>query len=77
MDPFAAILFTLGIVALAISWILLLINSSREDFAWGLCSLVLPPLSYLYGLFRWRVAREPILLAILGWILIWLHTATG
>jgi hypothetical protein len=49
-----------------------LIETSREDFAWGLCSLLLPPLSYLYGLFRLDKVGEPIALAVIGWGLIFL-----
>ncbi len=65
----AFFLFT-GIVALIGSWILLLIYSSREDFAWGLITVILPPLSYLYALSRWKVAKDPIIIAAAGWFLI-------
>ena len=75
MDPLASLLITLGAFAIVASWVLLLIRASNEDFAWGLCTLLLPPLSYLYGLFRLDVAREPLFLAVLGWFLIWLHIA--
>ena len=64
-----------GVVALIISWLVLLIYSSNEDFAWGLCTLLLPPLSYIYGLFRWNKAREPILIAVAGWVMIWIAAA--
>jgi len=70
MESVHALLMTTGIVALVLSWILLLITSAREDFAWGLCTVLLPPLSYLYGLFRWHTARTPILFAIAGCVLI-------
>jgi len=67
MEASNALLMTLGAAALLASWVLLLIESSREDFAWGLCSLLLPPLSYLYGLFRLDKAGESIALAFVGW----------
>lgn len=70
MESVHALLMTTGVVALILSWILLLIYSAREDFAWGLCTVLLPPLSYLYGLFRWNTARAPILFAIAGCVLI-------
>ncbi len=47
MEASNALFLTLGAAALLASWVLLLIESSREDFARGLCSLLLPPLSYL------------------------------
>jgi hypothetical protein len=72
MDATSALMMTLGAAALLGSWILLLIETSNEDFAWGLCSLLMPPLSYLYGLFRLDVAGEPIALAGIGWGLIFL-----
>ena len=64
-----------GIVSLVVSWIVLLIYSSREDFSWGLVTAVLPPLSYLYALSRWKVAKEPIIIAAAGWVLIGLALA--
>ena len=72
MEATSALLMTLGAVALLASWVLLLIESSREDFTWALCTLLLPPLSYLYGLFRWEKAGESLVLAALGWVLLWL-----
>ena len=72
MEATPALLMTLGAVALLASWVLLLIESSREDFTWALCTLLLPPLSYLYGLFRWEKAGESLVLAALGWVLLWL-----
>jgi hypothetical protein len=72
MEASSALMLTLGAAALLASWVLLLIESSREDFAWGLCSLLLPPLSYLYGLFRLDKAGESIALAAVGWVLIFL-----
>ena len=72
MDATSALMMTLGAAALLGSWILLLIESSREDFAWGLCTLLMPPLSYCYGLFRLDKAGEPLALAGVGWVLIFL-----
>jgi|GEM_PF-834538 len=65
MESVHAFLMTAGIAALIVSW-LLLIYSSHDDFTWGLVTLLLPPLSYLYGFWRWQKAKEPILLAIAG-----------
>jgi hypothetical protein len=72
MDATAAFMMTLGVVALALSWIVLLIESWKDDYAWGLCTVFLPPLSYLYGLARMDKAGQALLLALLGWVLIWL-----
>ena len=72
MEAATATLVTFGAVALLASWVLLLIASWKEDFTWGLCTLFLPPLSYLYGLARLDKAGEAILLAVVGWILIWM-----
>ena len=72
MDATSALLMTLGAAALLASWVLLLIEASREDFTWALCTVLLPPLSYLYGLFRLDKAGESLGLAALGWILIFM-----
>ncbi|MEM8560716.1 MAG: hypothetical protein AAGF57_00710 [Pseudomonadota bacterium] len=70
MDATSAAMLTFGVAALLISWVLLLIESFREDFTWGLCTLILPPLSYLYGFSRWSTAGNAILLAIGGCLLL-------
>jgi len=72
MEAASATLVTFGAVALLASWVLLLAASWKEDYTWGLCTLFLPPLSYLYGLSRLDKAGEAILVAIVGWILIWM-----
>ena len=70
MEPISALLITLGVAILAVSWILLLITSAKEDFTWALCTVFLPPLSYLYGLFRLDLAKDTLILAVVGWLLI-------
>ncbi len=72
MDAGTATLMTYGAATLAVSWVLLLIVSWKEDYAWGLCTLFLPPLSYLYALSRLDVAGQSLLAAAVGWLLIWL-----
>lgn len=71
MEPISAIYTMFGVAALLASWISLLASSSRTDFTWGLCTVLLPPFSYLYALFRLDVAKESILLAIIGCVLLW------
>lgn len=72
MEATSSLMMVLGVVALLASWVVLLIASWKEDYAWGLCSLLLPPVSYLYGLFRLDKAGEAIALAVVGWILLYL-----
>ena len=72
MDAGTATLMTYGVACLLTSWVVLLIVAWKEDYAWGLCTIFLPPLSYLYGLARMDKAGEAILVAIVGWVLIFL-----
>lgn len=72
MDAASASLLTMGAALLLISWILLMITSWKEDYAWGLCTLFLPPLSYLYALARLDKAGESLLVAVAGWVFVWL-----
>ena len=71
MEATTAAMLTLGVAALLASWVVLLIESWKEDYAWGLCTLLLPPLSYLYSLGRLDKAGQALLLAAAGWVLIW------
>ena len=72
MEASSSFLMTLGFASLAISWALLLIASWREEYAWGMCSLLFPPLGYAYALVRLDTAGSALAFAALGWILIWL-----
>ena len=71
MEATNAAMLTFGVAALLGSWVVLLIESWKEDYAWGLCTLLLPPLSYLYSLGRLDKAGQALLLAAAGWVLIW------
>ena len=72
MEASSSFLMTLGAASLLISWISLLITSWQEEYAWGMVSLLLPPLGYGYALFRLDKAGASLGCALLGWILIWL-----
>ena len=72
METLTSLFLTIGVACLLLSWIVLLIVSSKEDFAWGLCSLFFPPLSYLYCFLQIDKTKGVIGLAVLGWALIWL-----
>ena len=65
-----SVLLRVFAAALLASWVLLLISSWKEDYAWGLCTLLLPPLSYLYAVFRPDKAGQAVLLALGGVALI-------
>jgi hypothetical protein len=70
MEATSASLLTFGLATLFLSWVLLLIQSWKEDYAWGLCTLILPPFAYLYALFRLDKAGQSVLLAVAGLMMI-------
>ncbi|GAB3318139.1 hypothetical protein [Haliea atlantica] len=72
MEATSATLLTFGLATLLASWVMLLIQSWKNDYAWGLCALILPPFAYLYGLFRLDKAGQSILLALIGLVLVWM-----
>ena len=76
MEATSASLMTFGLAALLASWVLLMIVAWKEDYAWGLFTLLLPPLSYIYGLTRLDKAGQAWLLAIVG-LLVLVYTAAG
>lgn len=67
MDPLSAALMTFGVVLLASSWIYLIIVSFENDYNWGICSVFVPVLSYIYACFAWQKAKAPLSLAVWGW----------
>lgn len=70
MEPTSALLLTFGLATLLVSWVLLLIAAWEDDYAWGLFAVLLPPVAYIYGLFRLEKAGQSLLVALIGWILI-------
>lgn len=70
MDAASATMMTFGAALLLLSWVVLLIVAWKEDYAWGLCSVFLPPLAYLYGLARLDKAGGSLALAVAGWVCI-------
>lgn len=70
MEAYNAYLMFLGVSCLIVSWALLLITAWKEDYAWGMFSLLLPPIGYGYAFFRLNEAKETLILAGLGWLLI-------
>ena len=70
MEAYNAYLMFLGVSCLLVSWALLLITAWKEDYAWGMFSLLLPPMGYGYAFFRLNEAKETLILAGLGWLLI-------
>jgi hypothetical protein len=55
-----------------VSWILLLIAAFKEDYAWGIFAVLLPPLAYVYGLFRLDKAGQSLLVAAAGLFMLFL-----
>lgn len=70
MDPISAALTTFGTILLVASWIYLMIIAFREDFSWGLFSVLLPPLAYLYSCFAWEKSKEVLIMAVAGLALV-------
>ena len=70
MEAYSAFLMFLGVSCLLVSWVLLLITAWKEDYAWGMFSLFLPPVGYGYALFRLDSAKEALLSAAIGWLLV-------
>jgi hypothetical protein len=72
MEPTSAVLMTYGLATLLVSWILLLIAAFKEDYAWGIFAVLLPPLAYAYGLFRLDKAGQSLLVAAAGLFMLFL-----
>ena len=70
MDPISATAMTFGVLLLLISWVYLLIIAFKTDFNWGLVTVFLPVLSYIYAAFDWKRTQATLVSAALGWTLI-------
>ncbi len=70
MDPISAVFMTFGVILIVAGWIQLLITSFSEDFSWGLVTVFLPPVSYVYGCFALEKAKGALILTAIGWLLV-------
>lgn len=70
MDPVSAAFLMFGLVLLLASWIQLIIISFNNDYSWGMTSIFLPPISYIYGFFAWDKSKSAMIMAFGGWILV-------
>ena len=72
MDASSATLMTFGLATLLVSWILLLIAAWKDDYAWGIFAVLLPPVAYAVGLFRLDKAGQSLLVAFAGLFMLFL-----
>lgn len=70
MDPVSATAMTFGVVLLLVSWVYLMIIAFKTDYTWGLVTIFLPFIAYIYAFFDWRKTQAVIWSAALGWVLI-------
>lgn len=70
MDPVTAVFVTFGAILILAGWVQLLFTSFGEDYSWGLSTLFLPPLSYVYSFFAWEKAKGAMMMTIIGWGLV-------
>ena len=70
MDPITATLMTFGIILLISSWIQLMFVSFGDDYSWGLTTLFIPFIAYLYGLWAWEKSKGALKMAAIGSVLI-------
>lgn len=66
MDALTATYTLLGISMLIASWVYLMIIAFKDDYAWGITSVFLPPLAYLYAAFNPSRAAPVLILAAIG-----------
>lgn len=66
MDAFSATFTLMGIAMLAASWIYLMVIAFKDDYAWGITSVFVPPLAYLYAAFNPSRAAPVLILAAIG-----------
>lgn len=66
MDPISAVFFTFGIILMFAGWVQLMFTSFREDFTWGLATIFVPPMSYLYAMFALDKAKDALILTAIG-----------
>jgi hypothetical protein len=66
MEDYVIEILFCGLSIAALAWIWLLIRAFRQSFWWGLGSLLLPPLAFLFSLRQPQKAIGPLVLFILG-----------
>lgn len=70
MDALSSTAIVFGVILLISSWIYLMIIAFQADFTWGLVSVFVPLLAYIYAIKDWQKGKETIYLAVIGWALV-------
>ena len=70
MDALSSTAIVFGVILLASSWIYLIIIAFQADFTWGLVSVFIPVLSYIYAVKDREKGKETIYLAAIGLALV-------
>lgn len=66
MGSISATFTLMGIALLVASWVYLMIIAFKDDYAWGITSVFVPPLAYLYAAFNPSRATPVLILAAIG-----------
>lgn len=73
MDPITATFTTFGLVLAFLSWVYLMFVAFEHDFSWGLLTVFLPPLAYIYAIAaRFRDSKAPLALLGVGLVCLWI-----
>lgn len=60
------ILMGLGIIVAFVGGIMLLIEAFRESVLWGIGSLLIGPVSLIFVILHWDVAKKPFFIQLVG-----------
>lgn len=65
-----ALIFFSGTALLLAGGLLLVVEAFRERILWGLGCLLVPPVSLLFTVLYWNVAKKPFFIQLLGLVLV-------
>ena len=62
-------MYWLGVVLSVVGWLWLVVNAFRTSTMWGIGSLLISPISLIFGLLNFAENKIPLLLSVVGIVL--------
>lgn len=71
------VILVIGSIIAVVGGLMLLIETFRESVVWGLASLFIGPVSLIFVILHWDVAKKPFLIQLAGICIAFLGVALG
>jgi hypothetical protein len=63
------VFYYVGLLVSLVGWIWIVVQAFKTHVGWGIASLLIPLVSLIFALTHLNVAKKPLLVSVVGWVL--------